>query len=243
MEDLESEGLLDSKRRNVRWDDSHERAASETSNAAETFQPNFDRRRDNRHRRSLTSNYEDFSHSSSAVLLCVYHAAVYYLSAVLLFSFGVEKWPIIDSLYYGSVVFTTIGFGDLHPKEHAGRVATIILALYGIVILGLFLGIIGFHVISFYYTSVEADRRRVSEFAVRVLSNEAEQGLQQKATSETQTTNDVKERRLLDEIIEICLLEAPVVAIVVILAMVVGHIEGWSIFGRYVIRCVLCGTI
>ncbi len=60
---------------------------------------------------SFTARYEDFAHSFSAVKLCCFHATIYYVSAVLGYSFLVEDFRIIDSLYFGSVLFTTVGYG------------------------------------------------------------------------------------------------------------------------------------
>ena len=60
---------------------------------------------------SFTAQYEDFAHSYSAVKLCCFHATIYYVCAVLGYSFLVEDFSIINSLYFGSVLFTTVGFG------------------------------------------------------------------------------------------------------------------------------------
>jgi hypothetical protein len=70
------------------------------------------------------------------------HAVAYYSLAVLGFSFLVDNYSIIDSLYLASVTFTTIGYGDVHPKDAVGRIYLIFLATYGIVILGVFLGVL-----------------------------------------------------------------------------------------------------
>jgi hypothetical protein len=92
---------------------------------------------------SLTGEFEDFAHSLGAWRVCLFHAAIYYAAAVLGFSFLVERWSIIDSLYLATVIFTTIGYGDLEPTTEAGRFYVIGLAAYGILILGIFLGIAG----------------------------------------------------------------------------------------------------
>ena len=61
---------------------------------------------------SFTDEYEDFSHSWKAVRLCLFHIVVYYVAAVIGFSSGlVASWPVIDSLYFATVVWTTIGYG------------------------------------------------------------------------------------------------------------------------------------
>jgi Ion channel len=89
---------------------------------------------------SLSAGLQDFSSSSKALKLFVIHVICYYSLAVILFSFVVEKFTVIDSLYFATVLFTTIGYGDLVPSSAAGRTCTILLALYGITVLGIFLG-------------------------------------------------------------------------------------------------------
>ena len=54
---------------------------------------------------SLTSQFEDYARSWSAWKVCLAHATLYYMAAVFGFSYLVERWPIIDSLYLGTVVF------------------------------------------------------------------------------------------------------------------------------------------
>jgi hypothetical protein len=68
---------------------------------------------------SLTAgDFEDFYHSWDAIWVCVFHAVVYYTIAVVSFSWLVEKWPIIDSLYFATTIFTTIGKSDIGIRAY-----------------------------------------------------------------------------------------------------------------------------
>jgi len=58
---------------------------------------------------SITSEYRGFEQSWDAVRIFALHATIYYASAVLGFSFLIERLSIIDSLYLASCTFTTIG--------------------------------------------------------------------------------------------------------------------------------------
>lgn len=87
-------------------------------------------------RQSLTRSYETFEHTWAAAWICVYHAAMYYALSVLVYCFIVEEWIIVDALYFATVLFLTIGYGDIYPLSSAGKIAATLLALYGVVILG-----------------------------------------------------------------------------------------------------------
>lgn len=58
---------------------------------------------------SLGDDFEDFGHSYQALRLCLLHLALYYGLAVLAFSFVFEQWKVIDSVYFSTATFTTVG--------------------------------------------------------------------------------------------------------------------------------------
>jgi hypothetical protein len=74
-----------------------------------------------------------------AVSFLLRHAAIYYALSVLGYSFLLDDLSVTDSMYLATVTFTTIGYGDVYPTGK-GRLYLIVLASYGIVILGIFLG-------------------------------------------------------------------------------------------------------
>lgn len=59
--------------------------------------------------RSLTAAYVSYDHSGWAIHSCLLNLAIYFSLAVVAFSFVFEKWPISDSIYFSTVVFTTVG--------------------------------------------------------------------------------------------------------------------------------------
>lgn len=57
----------------------------------------------------------------------------------------VEKWSVLDSLYFSTTTLTTVGYGDFAPKTDLGKAFTIIYLFVGIgVILG-FVNIVAHH--------------------------------------------------------------------------------------------------
>ena len=59
------------------------------------------------HQQSLTAEYQDYEHSDHAFRTGIKHVVIYYALTLIFFSFLVEKWPIVDSLYYASVLVST----------------------------------------------------------------------------------------------------------------------------------------
>ncbi|KAL7536818.1 hypothetical protein ACHAXR_007414, partial [Thalassiosira sp. AJA248-18] len=62
---------------------------------------------------------------------------------VLAYSFLFEQWSILDSLYFTTVLLTTVGYGDITPTTPGGKLFASVFALGGIVIIGLALGVVG----------------------------------------------------------------------------------------------------
>lgn len=48
-----------------------------------------------------------------------------------------EGWSYGDSLYYGFITATTVGYGDMTPTTGRGKIYAIILALIGLIYTGI----------------------------------------------------------------------------------------------------------
>ena len=62
--------------------------------------------------RNLTATYVSYDQSGWAIRSCLFNLAIYFSLAVVAFSFVFEKWPISDSIYFATVVFTTVGMSQ-----------------------------------------------------------------------------------------------------------------------------------
>ena len=67
---------------------------------------------------------------------CVAFLFSYLTVGVLAYSVVFEKWSVVDSLYFTSVCFSTVGYGDLCPTTVSGRLFTCFFGLAGIAFLG-----------------------------------------------------------------------------------------------------------
>lgn len=164
----------------------------------------------------LTADYETWFGSTNAWKNAMAHLAVYLLMAIIGFSFVLEKWPIHDSIYFAVVVFTTVGYGDLSPTNDLSRVFVIFFAIYGIVILGIFLGLLGELIIKRHDENL---KKRMKNIRIKILEQ----------FGEDDTALPPEERSLFREVVTISLAEAPIVAILVVLGAPIVYLEGWEV--------------
>lgn len=61
------------------------------------------------HQQSLTDVYKTWGESVDAFHYCIFHVLLYVTLAIVGYSFIFEDWPIVDSLYFAVVIFTTVG--------------------------------------------------------------------------------------------------------------------------------------
>ena len=108
------------------------------------------------------------------------------------------------------------------------------LALYGITILGIFLGIYGGSLVEANEQSVKARQRKLKKDLVNRIEGNASRA---NAVAEEQAMEEEKEPSLLKDIWDIVVLETPVILLVVVLGLIIGRNEGWSIVERYVVSC------
>jgi potassium channel subfamily K, other eukaryote len=149
-------------------------------------------------------------------------------------------------LYYGTVLFCTIGFGDIEPDTTYGRLYTIFLAIYGVAFLGILLGALIDYCVEYRQSSSEQHLRKVGtlvlqrihqrETKTRLCSTRALNVDDSVVVDETadfvprSTKDSFPEKSLFDEIVALILLEVPIMSVVILLAIGIGHYEGWTVF-------------
>jgi potassium channel subfamily K, other eukaryote len=191
-------------------------------------------------RSSLTDSYRQFEHSNQALYLLMFHVTLYYGAAIILFSCTTQHWSLIDSAYYATVVFTTIGFGDLSPDNLASQIATLILAGYGIIWLGIFLGILGDSLLKEHEQKNSDYRKRMQDGIVGafypnnpVRSSNPTTTLVDDGNFDSEAHCVTKldwKSHFLKAFWRIAQVESPIVGFVVMGAMLIGYIEDWNMF-------------
>ena len=66
-----------------------------------------------------------------------------YVIGGMTFYMNVEKWSRVDSLYFISATFTTIGYGDIIPATDTGKIFTIFFSFFGIAMVLYFMSLFG----------------------------------------------------------------------------------------------------
>lgn len=61
-------------------------------------------------------------------------AAVIYLAGVLISRF--DAVPLEDAIYFAFITAFTVGLGDVAPKSRGARIVTVVLAFFGLILVG-----------------------------------------------------------------------------------------------------------
>jgi voltage-gated potassium channel len=48
-----------------------------------------------------------------------------------------ERWPRFDAIYWAFITATTVGYGDIRPKDRAGKMLSILIAMVGVTFTGI----------------------------------------------------------------------------------------------------------
>ena len=200
---------------------------------------------------SLTAAFQSVE-NRSILRLCAMYLAIYFATAVLAFSFIFEQWTIIDSLYFAVATFTTCGYGDLEPTTIAGQIFTIFFAVYGIIILGVFIGIVGNFMSEHQFHATLDSQEEYGDQVLEALFTGIDEKDDKPATLPLGSNNNnnnnnyhkvpkrytYKEARddflgdqisLVDDFVYVCKAEAKPIGLVAIGGLILGIREGWNI--------------
>ncbi len=112
--------------------------------------------------------------------------------------------------------------------------SVIFLALYGIVLLGIFLGIAGHNLMEYQTKLWDRQRKDVRSKILRTVEQAA---IDRKENGDIQSSERDESERAVDvslvrEIQQVVLLESPILFVVLMGGVILGQVEGWTIFER-----------
>jgi len=157
----------------------------------------------------------------------------YIVVAIIGYSFVFEDWPILDSMYFAVTVFTTVGYGDLAPSTDISRLFTVAFASSGIIILGVFLGIIGARL---FELREERNSVKLQGVKKQVMNQFDESGeLVDNSNNDKKKDDESKEdETFVKDVWKIIKIEIPMILVLVMLSSPVVYLEGWdAIMGLY----------
>lgn len=99
-------------------------------------------------------------------------ALIAYLSlGVFVYSFLLERWSIVDALYYTITVTTTLGYGDLCPTNPASKIFTCFFGMGGIAFLGAAVATVGARVVEAQIFAAETAQRESRKRLMRIFED------------------------------------------------------------------------
>lgn len=204
---------------------SNKSVSSSDANYGSLLQPSLDQP-------SLTRNYREEDGVWRPLRYWFPYLLAYLGMAVISYSYIFERWTIVDSLYFAVATFTTVGYGDQEPTTVGGQAFTIVFAIYGILILGVFIGIFGHSVSEAQAQAVRNMKRKDQSRLLRLLfhdrNNSATRG--RKDDVRKLEENFITDHTSLFQVcVQVCREEFPQIALVMLFASILGYREGWSI--------------
>lgn len=111
----------------------------------------------------------DSTDSGFTLSECLMAIAAYLGTGVLAYSVFLEKWSVVDALYFSVVSFTTVGYGDVCPSNVASKYFTCLYGLGGVVILGAVISTIGTRLINAEVEAIQAAEKASRQHIMSVL--------------------------------------------------------------------------
>ena len=188
--------------------------------------------------RSMTKGFVNFADSKAVINLCLMFILTYVLLATVAFSFIFERWSIIDSAYYATVTFTTIGYGDVSPSTTPGKIFAILFVLVGVAIVGVALGIVGEMALVHQEQAISKLQARGKRRVITMIKGTSESmpsvsagrgvGSPFVESSSATAMGDKHESKFLKGSLKIIEEDGWLLFIVLLLAIAIGYFENWS---------------
>ncbi|CAJ1954484.1 unnamed protein product [Cylindrotheca closterium] len=217
----------------------HPSSNNETGYGSTSNSSNYNNNNNNNDKKvksGFADAYVDWKHSHESIIQACGAFVCYIVVAIVGYSYIFEEWSILDSMYFAVTVFTTVGYGDLAPSSDVSRLFTIAFASSGIVILGLFLGIIGTRLFELREEQVAIKLQGVKtkvmqQFDTVRQESESEKGLVVKKSVHGPVAG---KPTFAQDVWAIIKIEIPLILGLIMLSSPVVYLEGWdAVMGIY----------
>jgi len=166
----------------------------------------------------FSDDYETYTASEQSLKLSVAAILSYLFLGTLSFKLWMDDWTVIDAMYFTTTTFTTVGYGDLSPASSGQRIWGIVFVVLGVIILGgIALSIIFDRLFSLYEdVSKELELSQNMHYLNLFSGNMFHEDPKQKKT-------------LCQEMLYQFFRSLILVMGLVIPALAIGYLEGWTI--------------
>lgn len=190
-------------------------------------------------------DFKGFSKKSCTIKYCTALFILYFLTGTLVYTFLFKKWSIQDSMYFIVVTFTTCGYGDLTPASYTETVFTTFFLLVGVLVLAtVAFGIIFENLFEAYEAILErakskTGKRFLRKFDARSTSSMSSSMASLPHAEKGATTG----RRFWRSVREECTAVSPLLLLVILGALFIGHQEGWDVYSTMYFTAVTATTV
>jgi len=187
--------------------------------------------------KGFADGYNNWSNTFGAFEVAIWHGVVYVFLGILFYSFILQtKLSVIQSVYFAVSVFTTVGYGDISPADtNAGMIFTIFYSMYGIVILGIFLGVLGDFAVQRQHKLYKKVRNAATEKYLESIESKTGKATETNAEEEEEEEVDVvyefleTHDKFIGDIYKAAKDQKYLLILMVILAVPMIVIEKWSL--------------
>jgi hypothetical protein len=167
----------------------------------------------------FSDEYQKYGTGAKSFNTSILAICLYLLIGSITYSVWVEDWNIIDAMYFTTVTFTTVGYGDIVPNESIGLlIFTTFFVLFGITVLGsIALSIIFDQLFTMY------------EDASKKIKSDTNQHYVDLFDKNKNGTIDAHEKSTWMEFLMIIVNNIPLLIALFIPSFVIGYIEKWSL--------------
>lgn len=178
----------------------------------------------------FTTVVEEFDNMTGfSITECMLVIVSYLAIGAFAYSYVFESWPLLDSLYFCVVTFTTVGYGDLFPETDGGRMFTSIYVFTSFTLVSIALGALIEDLVA---VSIRADQMHKKEAKKTVMSifkpRDDSSGISShSANSEDALANQAEEEKEVERS-RLC----ACLSILVLIALggfLLGWVNGWNI--------------
>ncbi|GAX19369.1 potassium channel subfamily K, other eukaryote [Fistulifera solaris] len=170
------------------------------------------------------------------------YVLAYLATGVFAYTVVLEKWSVVDALYFSCVTFSTVGYGDLCPSTPQSKLFTCVFGLCGIAFLGAAIATIGGRVIQAEVEAVQEARQRSKKRLAKIFEGmpavlkrhrhknhiEQRQAVQKAQTRMRRTLEEYKAGRWVTTIAQLVRRVLPSLFIIFGGSALVHHLNGHS---------------